>query len=398
MAVHKNARRGSEFADAAMGLGVEELVERYGTEWLASARRAAATPADAEDAYQRAVEKLITTPPAEEDPERIAAWMHVVVKNEALQLRRAQRQLVDGEFEAIADQIASDRALPEDQALDNESKGWAREALRRLRPDQLRCLLLRADGFGYPAICELTGFSYAKVNRLLSEGRKVARMRDEAIAAGHECERLEPVISRFVDGVLDGQAEADLLLHFDHCGHCKAVARDYAATPRDLAELFPVGVLAIGGSVGQRISEQLRQLVEMFHARLGSGNPEIGLPAAKKVAALVAVAGTVVAGGLVVNRSIDTPDPREPRAARQPQPTVNRSADRTERRQGRAAQRSRVSRTPESSVHRIVQDPETPVATRQLDVPGAANTGIAADPADRPSAQTPPDQSGALAP
>jgi DNA-directed RNA polymerase specialized sigma24 family protein len=48
-------------------------------------------------------------------------------------------------------------------------------ALRRLKPDERRALVLKAEGFSYAEICELNGWTYTKVNRCLAEGR--ARLR-----------------------------------------------------------------------------------------------------------------------------------------------------------------------------------------------------------------------------
>lgn len=402
MAVHKNARRGSEFADAAMGLGVEELVERYGTEWLASARRAAATPADAEDAYQRAVEKLITTPPAEEDPERIAAWMHVVVKNEALQLRRAQRQLVDGEFEAIASGLAAPVPGPEERALDAENHAFGREALRRLRPDQVRCLLLRADGFDYPEICRVTGFSYAKVNRLLSEGRKAARIRVEAIAVGHECQRIEPVLSAFVDGVVSVGVAKDVQLHLDSCGHCRATVRDYTSTPRDLAAVFPIGIAFAGDAWRDRIVEPVHRLAEFFQVKLAGGDAPVFT--AKKVAAVLTVTAVTAGGGAIIQHQQGHRGHADGSAPIKQDPNLRQAPSDGSKSAGRDGSRHRdapqghIVNKPD--VIRAVgrdrnSEPVTPLASQTA---GDA-TGFAADPADTtPDRSAESGRSGDLAP
>lgn len=395
--MHRNARRGSEFAGEADRWRIDDLVERFGNEWIATARRAAATPADAEDAYQRALEKLLTAGPATEDPEQVAAWMHVVIKNEALQARRARRHEVDTEFELVVGGLAADSAMPEERALDAESHGAAREALKRLRPDQLRCLLLRADGSDYPEICRATGFSYAKVNRLLSEGRKAARMRDDAITAGHECERLEPTISQMVDGVLDRAAEADLRMHIEHCGHCRAVARDYAVTPRDLAAVLPVGVLLAESGWFQRLVGPLRSAIELVQARLAGGNPEVGLAAAKKAVAVVAAGATIVGGGVVVQHARESHNDLPAGPAMRSVPTTSSPRVLSERRV-RKARAAKTDRSADEAIGRIASDPASAPEPRASDVSGEADTAVAEDPANRPPSDSPPDQSGVLAP
>ena len=83
-------RRGSrpgrgEIEEAALGLAI-----RHGAQILATARRYAATPEDAEDAYQRAFEILLTKAPTTSEDE-LVPWLKTVVRNEAIAV-----SLVDG--------------------------------------------------------------------------------------------------------------------------------------------------------------------------------------------------------------------------------------------------------------------------------------------------------------
>ncbi len=64
-----------------------ELLVRHGSQILATARRYAATPEDAEDAYQRAFEILLTKAPTTSE-EELVPWLKTVVKHEAFALRR----------------------------------------------------------------------------------------------------------------------------------------------------------------------------------------------------------------------------------------------------------------------------------------------------------------------
>ncbi|MBJ7354202.1 MAG: sigma-70 family RNA polymerase sigma factor [Thermoleophilaceae bacterium] len=354
-------------------LQAEELIERYGNQWLATARRSSPTAADAEDAYQRALEALLTNPPETSDPEQIAAWMHTVIRNEALQIVRSRKREVDTEFEVITGGLAADVALPEDSILDAESHGVAKEALKRLRPDQTRCLLLRADGFDYPEICRLTGFSYAKVNRLLSEGRKAARMRVDAIAAGRECERIEPLLSMFADGEADRATQNDLRMHLETCTHCRATLRDYTLAPRDLASLFPVGVLAVAGWRG-RLFDPFHRVAEFVQARFGGSNTDATIAVGKKALAVFAAGATVVGGGVAIERS--TEDASKNAAAegsRGPASLitpieVSDGASAPERRRARAARKARAATE------------EDLVSGDRSTSPEAANTGpITAD-------------------
>ena len=63
------------------------LVARHGAQILATARRYAATPEDAEDAYQRGLEILLRKAPTTRECE-LVPWLKTVVKHEAFALRR----------------------------------------------------------------------------------------------------------------------------------------------------------------------------------------------------------------------------------------------------------------------------------------------------------------------
>jgi DNA-directed RNA polymerase specialized sigma24 family protein len=47
--------------------------------------------------------------------------------------------------------------------------------LDQLKPDERAALLLRSIGYEYKEIQQLTGWSYTKVNRCVTEGRAAAR-------------------------------------------------------------------------------------------------------------------------------------------------------------------------------------------------------------------------------
>jgi RNA polymerase sigma factor (sigma-70 family) len=142
-----------------------------------TARRYSLCADDAEDAYQRAVEILLTRSPPGEAP-RLAAWMQVVTRREALAVRRSRERLLgppsdfDGE---PLERIACDRPDPHERVERRERVASALRLLFELKPQERRALVLQALGYSYAEICELSGWTYTKVNRCLSEGR--ARLR-----------------------------------------------------------------------------------------------------------------------------------------------------------------------------------------------------------------------------
>ena len=67
---------------------------------LATARRYACSPEDAEDAYQRALEILLTKAPSTREDE-LLPWLKTVVRHEAYALRKKRERDVPAEHEAL---------------------------------------------------------------------------------------------------------------------------------------------------------------------------------------------------------------------------------------------------------------------------------------------------------
>jgi RNA polymerase sigma factor (sigma-70 family) len=147
------------------------LLDEHAPAFRRTARRVSFCADDADDALQRATLILLEKAPPH-PPGRLAAWMHVVTKREALAVRRERERLLANEVPAGA---PSSSPCPAERA---ERREWARaraKTLHRLKPDERRALVLRAEGYSYAEISELTHWSYTKVNRCLAEGR--ARLR-----------------------------------------------------------------------------------------------------------------------------------------------------------------------------------------------------------------------------
>src|SRR5215218_4635205 len=103
------------------------LIATHDSALRRTARRHSLCADDAEDAYQRALEILLTkAPPCE--PPRLAAWMHTVTKRESMAVRRARERLLGGRLSGARDDdpLALD-SLPADRP------GPAERAERRER-------------------------------------------------------------------------------------------------------------------------------------------------------------------------------------------------------------------------------------------------------------------------
>jgi RNA polymerase sigma factor (sigma-70 family) len=133
-----------------------------------TARRYSICADDAEDAYQRALEILLTkAPPITGDA--LVRWMQTVTKREALAVRRQRERLLGGPRTASHDDdadrdplelIASESPGPNDRLARRERVIRSGEALQTLKPQEVRALTLKAQGYSYAEIGEMTGWSY----------------------------------------------------------------------------------------------------------------------------------------------------------------------------------------------------------------------------------------------
>ena len=309
-----------------------DLLERFGAQMLATARRYSANSQDAEDAYQRASEILLTHEPTGSDDD-LCRWLRTTVKHEALAIRRRQERVLPS---GPAERVQVTGVNPADTAERAERFERLRQgaqALGRLKPQEVRCLRLRAEGYSYREICELTGWSYTKVNRCLTEGRRAFLERLAGIESGAECERLAPALSAVADGEAKAADLALLRPHLRHCPACRARLREYRAVPARVAALVPAAILAPGGPSSLRtLFESAVGALQDRAAALGErGHQAIELAAGQKVAA-VATSAAIASGGGVAAERLATQAPagaaRPHRAAKAPERPRRRMPER----------------------------------------------------------------------
>jgi RNA polymerase sigma factor (sigma-70 family) len=139
---------------------------------LRTARRYSLCADDAQDAYQRALEIFVRRAHSL-DPDGAAPWLRTVVKHEAMAVRAARASLV-GPAEVDLDQHEATRLqTPDERIASFDRLTRSAEALQRLKPQEVRALVLRAQGHSYDEICELTGWTYT--NRSCSVGPSTRR-------------------------------------------------------------------------------------------------------------------------------------------------------------------------------------------------------------------------------
>ncbi len=313
-----------------------ELIARHGAQILATARRYAATPEDAEDACQRGLEILLTKAPSTSEDELIP-WLKTVVKHEAFALRRQRERhspvTDDGE---LRDRPAP-AAVTHEQAERLERLRQGAEALGHLKPHEIRALVLKAEGFSYREICAMTGWSYTKVNRLLTEGRRAFLRRVSGIQRGAECARYEPLLSALADGEASAEDLAKLRPHMQTCLSCRAALREFRAMPERVASVLPPAALVAsdgGGALRGLAESALATAQHKVESAIGAAQNKSAvfserlhaaaeLATGQKVAAVAASAAALAGGGTAIDEFANHHGPPQAAQVRelQEQPT-----------------------------------------------------------------------------
>ncbi len=305
------------------------LLERFRAQMLATARRYSINSHDADDAYQRAAEILLTHSPTGSEDE-LCRWLRTTVKHEALAIRRqVDRVAPAGEPQQLPEPRAAPRETAHDEAVRGERLSLGAQALGRLKPQELRCLLLKAEGYSYQEICERTGYSYTKVNRCLSEGRRAFLARVTSIESGAECDLLAPQLSALADGEGTAVDLAAVRPHLKSCLACRARLREFRAVPARVAGLAPAGVIVGGEGAGsvRSLFESLLGSAQHKASVLGDrAHQVLELAGGQKAAAVAASAAALAGGGAVTadrfsERAGDRSSPAKVRRASQGLPS-----------------------------------------------------------------------------
>ena len=266
-----------------------EMIARYEGALRRTARRYSFDAEDADDAYQRALEIVLTKAPTT-DLRELIRWTQTVTKHEALAVRQAREKLLgyqrarEGAEDPMA-LIPASGAGPDEQVERREDIARSREALQALKPAELRALGLLAEGYSYVEIGEQTGWSRTKINRLLAEGRARFRSLVSSSEDGSRCRTLGPLLSAFCDGETSPREALEVREHLRACAQCRATMRTYRAAPKVAAALLPL----------IPPSRSLLERAQDLAANLSSRLPGFG---SETVATQVAAAGGTRGAGM----------------------------------------------------------------------------------------------------
>lgn len=275
---------------AARKRAAVEMIARYESALRRTARRYSFDAEDADDAYQRALEIVLTKAPTT-DLRELIRWTQTVTKHEALAVRGSREKLLgyqrkrEGAEDPVA-LIPAASAGPDEQVERREDVARSREALQALKPAELRALGLLAEGYSYVEIGERTGWSQTKINRLLAEGRARFRTLVSSSEDGSRCRELQPLLSAFCDGEASPREAVEVREHLRACAHCRATMRTYKAAPRIAAALLPL----------MPSSRSLLERAQEFATNLSARLPGFG--GGESTAAQVAAAGSTRGAGM----------------------------------------------------------------------------------------------------
>ena len=254
------------------------MVARHGAAVLRVANQFSLCHDDALDAYQRAFEiylrKLETVDPATE-----GAWLRVVVKHKAMAIHRARLESVDHDAVDLDTSVSAGLREVDDAVAGGERVDRSVEALRALKPDEARALLLKAEGLSYQEIGRHFGWSYTKVNRSITEGRARFMKAFSGIEAGEACERHEAALAALAAGTATSAEVVSIRPHLRHCATCRAAVREMRfSRGRRLVLVLPLGLADPAAGTPRREHEHaVRGLGQRRAARAG-GDPDRAVP------------------------------------------------------------------------------------------------------------------------
>lgn len=312
--MQSRTRREQDAEDATL-----RLVQEHAAELLRFARRFSHCADDAHDAYQRTLEILVRRMRVD-PPEQPLPWVRTVLRHEALAVRSDRERLlgrVELDLDRHEDRFTAD---PAERAVGHERLRHTAEALRRLKPQEVTALVLRAEGLSYAEIGSRMGWTYTRTNRAVTEGRRALLERLGAIESGAECTRWLPLLSALADGEAAPDDVAELRPHLRACPACRATLRDFHAAPAQVALLVPPTVVELashGAHAGfaGHAEAGLHALVDRLALLAMRMQGAFEMVPGAKLAAVAASTAAIAGSGVAIERAAHATSARPAAAA-----------------------------------------------------------------------------------
>lgn len=292
--VPTRSTRGARERVAAHAL-VAEIARLHSDALLRTAARFSTCADDAHDAYQRAMELLLSHA-ATIDRGKAVSWLHVVVRREAIAISKVNDRNVPLDTEDVDEATARLSVHADDHLHAIDLARRAGEALATLKESEAQALCLRAQGLSYEEIADAYGWSYTKVNRAVTEGRRAFLNHYAAVESGVVCADTADLIAPFVAGELKPRIALKLRAHLVRCTGCRALLHAQRQGDAGLRALLPPAAAATAGS-GSWLHDHLLAPLGHLAGRLQPAadhlvSSKLGLAAASTVA--LATSGVAV--------------------------------------------------------------------------------------------------------
>jgi RNA polymerase sigma factor (sigma-70 family) len=281
----RRAVKGDERAFAA-------IFDRYHQDLYRYCLAIVGNSADAQDALQNTMVKVLRALPGEERRIELKPWLYRIAHNESVELLRRRRpaEQLDPDLTAVRGGLAEDAE--------------ARERLRRLiadlelLPDRQRGALVMRElgGLDFEQIGTALGTSSATARQTLYEARQSLRQMDEGREM--DCAAVTRALSD-ADGRVTRRR--DIRAHLRACPDCRRFSEEIEGRREDLRALAPLpGVVAAGllqGLLGgAAVSGGAGAGAGLAGAAAGGTAKSLGAGAAVKSAAAVAAIAAVGVG------------------------------------------------------------------------------------------------------
>jgi RNA polymerase sigma factor (sigma-70 family) len=223
----------------------EEIYRRYNQDLYRFCLAMVGNPADAQDAVQNTMVKVLRALPGEKREIKLKPWLYRIARNESVETLRRRRGGVELEAQQAATGSVTEAAE-------------ARERLRMLLvdlaqlPERQRAALVMRElaGLDFGQIGLAFGTSAAVARQTLYEARLSLRQ----LEAGREM-RCADVMRELSDG--DGRVtrRREVRAHLDSCSDCRAFRDEISKRQEDLAALAPLPLAASAGLIHAALSQ-----------------------------------------------------------------------------------------------------------------------------------------------
>jgi RNA polymerase sigma factor (sigma-70 family) len=208
---------------------VAAMVVRHGELLHRTALSLSLCADDAQDAVQRAFEIYLKKLDSV-IPETELNWLKVVVRHEALAVRRGRAAVATDDLDF--DARPSEAPTIEDHLSSCERVERTAEALAELHEDEARALVSKAAGLSYEEIAAAYSWTYNRTDKAITRGRARFLAAFRAIESGERCSSFASSIAELASGEATSAQMVGLRPHLRHCSTCRATVRELHQAPR----------------------------------------------------------------------------------------------------------------------------------------------------------------------